>query len=1395
MKRDSFMKSGLSSLQQKLNRNLLDALEKDFRRHLKALQLTSKNEKDKMSLLLDYLKESILSELNVLELMEVEYNRFTSDYSRALSHPERQAYILQYALMLHRSKRKLKKDREAMKRWFGYDTVVERYHREKSKKEQKISFWLERTGSMFAFSQSEMAGSGGEIFVQKWDIGLFFDKIFVPRADPRLKVALLKCWGNMLKTIQPEYQNEFIPEEFLKKIMKAAMDQFEPVWVQCAAFSIIQDTGLGTWHQLALERFKNPRSGDDIFVRQHILKNMRYSPQFRAQAEHLISMAHNDSSEFVRQAVFSGLATFPFDLQETNFQKIMGLDPSPKVRSSTLLTLFKVLHELDDHLSFHRILESCMRSEKDPLVIKTLLNMINVQCKACASSDPEKNQASLGYWSSLVHTIAKADPPPQLQKMISETQENLWVNRDSRACELRDKLIQILGNLPPGQSRKVKKSDLAGFEENLIGRVMAMLCQEDFGVQIQKGMFFYIFFKGPRFRFKFWRFFHEILNPSPDKREGFSHTKGRTPLGAYRIPSGILSELTETKVPGEPLYFEEEDGNRAFLPLLDDFLSLVHPLSNLKEFKTFSSAGITHVHQPVSFLKQMYAYMKINLRFSKIADLRNWDARDTASPDSYIKTMQEMGFRVSFQPYACDFESEEPIVKKTLVAKFFPSLGAMILPDLALKFRDYAISLYENSFFELVVFTGIALCVFSSRHLWSNWRFRRARNKIPVSFGGWGTRGKSGTERLKAALMNAEGYGLVSKTTGCEAMFLHGDPFGEMYELLLFRPYDKATIWEQQSLVIMAEQFGADMVLWECMALQPPFVHIMQRQWMKDDIATLTNAYPDHEDIMGPAGINIPDVMACFIPKNSTLLTTEHQMNPVFRYRAKLNHTHFVPVDGIQAELISDDVLKRFPYNEHPSNIALVQAFALELGIDPDYAIKEMADRVIADIGMLKTFPVSMVYHRRLEFSNGMSANEKLGCLGNWKRLGFDQIDFEREYDTVISVVVNNRADRIPRSKVFADILVNDIRVDFIFLIGNNLNGLEGYIRKSWDENVHNYSLIGSDDSTESRLSRLTSICRQFRIPFSEEHVVNRLGSMIRPFVAEAPPREMLLEMLYSADASGPLGNLIPELQDKETIISDMLEALVIEKKKLEQFKVLSGKTGVLEKADLDKAFHQQLWDWFSSRITVIHDYHASGDRIIHEIAKKTPPGHLNRILGVQNIKGTGMDFVLRWLAWETCHRANQLLLSGKKNDVANGLSLLARFMDHGLLSHQTLSQTLANLKKAQTVQNEQAQAQLIIIDANMNQAMKKVDDQIHKVEKKQGFMKGVIDWFEGFLDIGDAVRRKKIANLIYKDLVHERISHERAASELFKLHKKQKGGWLFDRIVSVQNRLIDRRK
>ena len=63
-------------------------------------------------------------------------------------------------------------------------------------------------------------------------------------------------------------------------------------------------------------------------------------------------------------------------------------------------------------------------------------------------------------------------------------------------------------------------------------------------------------------------------------------------------------------------------------------------------------------------------------------------------------------------------------------------------------------------------------------------------------------------------------------------------------------------------------------------------------------------------------------------------------------------------------------------------------------------------------------------------------------------------------------------------------------------------------------------------------------------------------------------------------------------------------------------------------------------------------------------------------------------------------------------------------------------------------------------------------------VARKHARCTKLAEYLEALLDAGDAVKRRKRANLIYQDLQDNRISHQRAALELQALNKRQKGGW-----------------
>ncbi|HEW97637.1 MAG: hypothetical protein DRR16_23670 [Candidatus Parabeggiatoa sp. nov. 3] len=681
---------------------------------------------------------------------------------------------------------------------------------------------------------------------------------------------------------------------------------------------------------------------------------------------------------------------------------------------------------------------------------------------------------------------------------------------------------------------------------------------------------------------------------------------------------------------------------------------------------------------------------------------------------------------------------------------------------------------------DLWIFAAAALGYFFFKHLYANILLNRTRANIPLIVGGWGTRGKSGTERIKAAMFNALGYSIFSKTTGCEAMFLHASAFKPTLEMFLFRPYDKATIWEQYNVLRQADKMGMDIFLWECMGLTPAYVEILQRQWTRDDISTITNTYPDHEDLQGPAGINIPIVMTNFIPRNGILVSTEEQMLPILQTAADELKTRLRPVTWLEAGLLTPEVLKRFPYEEHPYNIALVLAVGDELGIEPDFALKEMADRVVLDLGVLKSYPIATIKTRKLEFVMGMSANERFGALGNWSRMGFREQDFEKEPGIWLSTIVNNRSDRIARSRVFASLLVEDVSADQHVIIGTNLNGMVGYIRETWDNYASKLTLWPETSEQDAPLFELEAAARTARIPVTEAQMQTRLRIMLTS-QGDLPNLEQLLSLWQQPKK---LSDSLSDMVEPDNAKA-ILERLEIDLKNYEGYQALAAKleTATANQHDeLNNRFRELLWQWFESKLVVIQNAHTTGNQIVKRIAAGTPIGFLNRIMGMQNIKGTGLDFVYRWQAWEACYQAGEKLKSTHLRTAEEGLNVLASFKEYGPLSEEYVRETIAQVQQTPTGQMANFQTGFTLILSNLEQTMNEFNAQGggDSTDSNMGvFFKKIFEFIEQILDAGDAVKRRKIADQVYKDMVTGRISNQTAALEVKKLNKRQKGGWL----------------
>jgi len=1297
---------------------------------------------------------------------------FRKELSHTSDYHQKEKIILKYSYQFTPTKEQYYKDKEALERWFDEDALAERMTSKCAWLHRRSIVALERIGSCIELLTQEQEAT--TMLWNYFDFNKQFLTLLQYKHEPLLRHKAFTVMIIIVKKFNAYHEKNLLDEQFFQFIYRVALTQSNSVWVRNDALEFLALTEFSSFLTIAKIHASCYKDDDSIFVRHKIAKLAFNLLHTHSDSEPLLELITqkilHDPSSYVKQGIVKQLSSTTHPSLQHLKEVFILEEKESSVRALAVLQVLETTIP-SQREAFQTLIHRSLFIEKDTFVLKTILHTIGKLAQLSIESHSD-NALFITTSIEKLSTLILADSHIAIKRFASMIRELLWVCSEKKRYDTYSELYAIVQDITPSKGIKVPKKFLTNNPEELY-RILSIISQHDFSLELRKTLFgATILSRSERMGRRAWRIIYEFRNPSPDKREAFPHTIARIFEGTHHFPSSIMAEQAPTKVPGEPYYIPLEESSRPYLPLADHYLSsLKQPTWKIHPFYIYSSDGVTTIYPPKSWWSRVKTEWLLTWNYATIARLRNWQEHFTEKSNAYIEEMKKLGFKTTFKSYVKGDESTN---------KFF-TVSLPLIPFLSLErqesIKNYFISAYENTLSDLTLFIIVIFGFFFIRHIWLSRKITRARSRIALSVGGWGTRGKSGTERLKAALFNALGLRVFSKTTGNEAMFLHSESFEGMREMYLFRPYDKATIWEQADTILIADKLEVDVYLWESMGLTPSYVEVLQKRWMKDDIATITNTYPDHENLQGPAGINIPQVMTNFIPYNSTLVTTEEVMYPILKAYAKSVNTPSFPTGWLQAGLIAPDILSRFPYEEHPYNIALVLVMAEQLDIDEEEALKAMADNIVPDLGVLKAYPPAQVGSKRLHFINGMSANERFGALGNWKRMGLYERDDEAYLDSFLTTVINNRADRVSRSRVFASMIVEDIIADCHILIGSNLSGFFNYLDETWQ--TYQLTLSLTDDKTKSVEEKVMAYAKKFRLIRSSSQLKKRLEVMLNASTLEEASQDEILENYEN-------------LSTLETLLSNEAEIWKFYQEAQKQYTELEAfKTKVNTLQDdnaINQLFRDTLWVWLKARVKPLYNYHATGNEVVQTIADHTPVGMLNTIIGMQNIKGTGLDFAYRWVAWDSCYQACQAIRSSESEKVREGVETLAAFGDHGPLTYILTQESIEIAKQAIATQTDYYQAQIQLIETTLKESKEKFQEMRSSstnATSNVSWFEKVLEIVESFLDAGDAVKRRKRANLIYKDLINHHISHKKAAIELQAITKRQKGGWFVQRFKS----------
>lgn len=176
---------------------------------------------------------------------------------------------------------------------------------------------------------------------------------------------------------------------------------------------------------------------------------------------------------------------------------------------------------------------------------------------------------------------------------------------------------------------------------------------------------------------------------------------------------------------------------------------------------------------------------------------------------------------------------------------------------------------------------------------------------------------------------------MVAKTTGTAARFIHPDATEDP----VHRKFGIANVVEQIGIVRQAAAAEPDVLVMECMAVQPALQEINQQVLVRSTIGVLCNVREDHLEEMGPTLDDVARSLARSMPYRGVCVTAEQERRAVLEREAARRDCRLVVVDP---ETVTDEEMTGFAYVTFKENVAISLAVARELGVGRRDALRGM---------------------------------------------------------------------------------------------------------------------------------------------------------------------------------------------------------------------------------------------------------------------------------------------------------------------------------------------------------------------------------------------------------------------------------------------------------------------
>ena len=278
-----------------------------------------------------------------------------------------------------------------------------------------------------------------------------------------------------------------------------------------------------------------------------------------------------------------------------------------------------------------------------------------------------------------------------------------------------------------------------------------------------------------------------------------------------------------------------------------------------------------------------------------------------------------------------------------------------------------------------------------------------------------GTRGKSTTTRLIDAGFRELGYKVFSKTTGTLPTYI--DTLNQEH---VIKRLGKANIREQIRMMKKAYKEGAEVLVLECMAVNPELQYVSEHRILRSNVCVITNVRMDHLGVMGDTKEEIAKSLSNTIPEAGVVIIHDAEFYDLFKAVADKTASTVVCASPLNED-VDIDTFK--------DNIENALEVSRVLNLDTD-KFKEGMKKYHHDMGAWKVIKMKDTI-----FINALSMNDPESIKMSYQNA-------KEKYGDDITILLNSRPDRGERLLQHIEML-KDMKFKKLIISGSN----QGFIK------------------------------------------------------------------------------------------------------------------------------------------------------------------------------------------------------------------------------------------------------------------------------------------------------------------------------------------------------------